>query len=262
MLEEHLFIVYTNLHHLGWDLTVMWQSRLQGLATIQCSFSVFEDPSLVTPWNRALDKPVWWRQSSHIVKGEMAKFTQGRCIYGCAKYILTQPMDPEKKVWTLFSLLNMESAKVQKVSHWLSKYSFHCCSIHFHGVKWILLHSTWPWASERWPSSHPFGMLRPQQENASWGNSSSTLGTKTKIETPWRWKDYVVLNGVFHKDYCFSKGLLSKNPGTCHFYGFWLPGWGLFRREQERNQTELVIAGFLNQQEYGTRWTRSKIYDP
>ena len=31
-------------------------------------------------------------------------------------------MDPEKKVWTLFSLLNMESPKVQKVSHWLSKY--------------------------------------------------------------------------------------------------------------------------------------------
>ena len=30
-------------------------------------------------------------------------------------------MDPEKKVWTLFSLLNMESPKVQKVSHWLSK---------------------------------------------------------------------------------------------------------------------------------------------
>ena len=30
-------------------------------------------------------------------------------------------MHPEKKVWTLFSLLNMESPKVQKVSHWLSK---------------------------------------------------------------------------------------------------------------------------------------------
>ena len=31
-------------------------------------------------------------------------------------------MDPEKKkVWTLFSLLNMESPKVQKVSYWLSK---------------------------------------------------------------------------------------------------------------------------------------------
>ena len=30
-------------------------------------------------------------------------------------------MDPEKKVWTLFSLLNMESPRVQKVSHWLSK---------------------------------------------------------------------------------------------------------------------------------------------
>ena len=30
-------------------------------------------------------------------------------------------MDPEKKVRTLFSLLNMESPKVQKVSHWLSK---------------------------------------------------------------------------------------------------------------------------------------------
>ena len=30
-------------------------------------------------------------------------------------------MDPEKKVWTLFSLLNMECPKVQKVSHWLSK---------------------------------------------------------------------------------------------------------------------------------------------
>ena len=30
-------------------------------------------------------------------------------------------MDPEKKVLTLFSLLNMESPKVQKVSHWLSK---------------------------------------------------------------------------------------------------------------------------------------------
>ncbi len=30
-------------------------------------------------------------------------------------------MDPEKKVWTLFSLLNMESPKVQNVSHWLSK---------------------------------------------------------------------------------------------------------------------------------------------
>ena len=30
-------------------------------------------------------------------------------------------MDPEKKVWTLFSLLKMESPKVQKVSHWLSK---------------------------------------------------------------------------------------------------------------------------------------------
>ena len=26
-----------------------------------------------------------------------------------------------KKVWTLFSLLNMQSPKVQKVSHWLSK---------------------------------------------------------------------------------------------------------------------------------------------
>ncbi len=31
-------------------------------------------------------------------------------------------MDPERKVWTLFSLLNMESPKVQKVSHWLSKF--------------------------------------------------------------------------------------------------------------------------------------------
>ncbi len=30
-------------------------------------------------------------------------------------------MDPENKVWTLFSLLDMESPKVQKVSHWLSK---------------------------------------------------------------------------------------------------------------------------------------------
>ena len=28
---------------------------------------------------------------------------------------------PWKKLWTLFSLLNMESPKVQKVSHWLSK---------------------------------------------------------------------------------------------------------------------------------------------
>ena len=28
------------------------------------------------------------------------------------KPLLTQPMDPEKKVWTLFSLLNMESPKV------------------------------------------------------------------------------------------------------------------------------------------------------
>ena len=27
----------------------------------------------------------------------------------------------KKKVWTLFSLLNMESPKVEKVSHWLSK---------------------------------------------------------------------------------------------------------------------------------------------
>ncbi len=33
-------------------------------------------------------------------------------------------LDPEKKVWTLFSLLNMESPKVQKVSHWLSKIIF------------------------------------------------------------------------------------------------------------------------------------------
>ena len=30
-------------------------------------------------------------------------------------------LDPEKKVWTLFSLLNMLSPKVWKVSHWLSK---------------------------------------------------------------------------------------------------------------------------------------------
>ncbi len=30
-------------------------------------------------------------------------------------------MDPEKKVQTLFSLPNMESPKVQKVCHWLSK---------------------------------------------------------------------------------------------------------------------------------------------
>ncbi len=29
-------------------------------------------------------------------------------------------LDPEKKVWTLCSLLNMESPKVQKLSHWLS----------------------------------------------------------------------------------------------------------------------------------------------
>ncbi len=29
---------------------------------------------------------------------------------------------------------------------------------------------------------------------------------------------------VFLKDYCFSKGLLSTNPGKCHFYGLWLPG--------------------------------------
>ena len=32
-------------------------------------------------------------------------------------------MDPEIKVLTLFSLLNMESPKVQKVSHWLSKFN-------------------------------------------------------------------------------------------------------------------------------------------
>ena len=25
--------------------------------------------------------------------------------------------------------------------------------------------------------------------------------------------------GIFLKDYCFSKGLLSTNPGKCHFYG-------------------------------------------
>ncbi len=39
-------------------------------------------------------------------------------------------MDPEKTVWTLLSLLNMESPKVQKiqkVSHWLSK---HCNGTH------------------------------------------------------------------------------------------------------------------------------------
>ena len=34
-------------------------------------------------------------------------------------------MDPEKKN-TLFSLLNMESPKVQKVSHWLSKGEVSC----------------------------------------------------------------------------------------------------------------------------------------
>ena len=30
---------------------------------------------------------------------------------------------------------------------------------------------------------------------------------------------------VLRKDYCFSKGLLSTNPGKCHVYGLWLPGW-------------------------------------
>ena len=40
-------------------------------------------------------------------------------------------MDPEKKVWTLFSLLNMGSPKVQKVSHWLSK-----INILFHLLVW------------------------------------------------------------------------------------------------------------------------------
>ena len=55
-------------------------------------------------------------------------------------------MDPEKKVLTLFSLLNMESPKVQKVSHWLSKVSiqlnkllFNECSARFHRFRSSIL---------------------------------------------------------------------------------------------------------------------------
>ncbi len=33
----------------------------------------------------------------------------------------------KKKTWTLFSLLNMEPPKVQKVSHWLSKFKKRLC---------------------------------------------------------------------------------------------------------------------------------------
>ncbi len=86
---KNLFLVYINLNHLGWDLTVMWRSLARDS---KVSGGCLGDPSLVTLWNRALDKPVWWRQSSHIVKGETAKFTQGRCIYGCAKIIAKTPL--------------------------------------------------------------------------------------------------------------------------------------------------------------------------
>ena len=36
------------------------------------------------------------------------------------------------------------------------------------------------------------------------------------------------LNGFSERLRCFSKGLLSTNPGKCHvyiFYGLWLPGF-------------------------------------
>ena len=32
----------------------------------------------------------------------------------------------------------------------------------------------------------------------------------------------------FRKDYCFSQGLLSTDPGKCHSYGLWLPGCSLY----------------------------------
>ena len=110
--------------------------------------------------------------------------------------ILTSPMDPERKVWTLFSLLNMESPKVQKVSHWLSKYPIinRICSTIPGGWPWWIF-SNHQQCRNTTPKTHP-KLTSPSSEAPMTSPRNWNVSDHHAVGgTPWKTRKFFTMDG-------------------------------------------------------------------